>query len=216
MAELIDLKGRKFGRLVVLRQVPSMSASRNALWECVCECGTITTVLSRGLRKGRTKSCGCYAAEAAAKRMRAMAFVHGLSRTKTYRAWSAMKLRCLRTDHPAYPSYGGRGITVCERWMEYENFLHDMGEAPEGMSLERKDNDKGYGPDNCCWATPIEQQNNQRRTVRVTINGRTQSIANWARELGISYSALKHRYMRHGCFDTNHKPRTWPNVGDRV
>lgn len=115
---------------------------------------------------------------------------HGLYKSRTYRIWASMKQRC---NDPDEPRYGGRGITVCDRWQKFENFYADMGEAPEGMSIDREDNDLGYNPDNCRWATPVEQQNNMRSNRLFTHEGKTQTLAEWAREIGLAYHVLKYR-----------------------
>ena len=107
-----------------------------------------------------------------------------------------MKHRCFNSRNRKYAIYGGRGITVCERWLTYENFLADMGEPPPGMSIDRIDNDKGYEPGNCRWATKETQRRNQRRCRRVTFDGRAQTLAEWAEELGFSLQVLQDRERR--------------------
>lgn len=112
----------------------------------------------------------------------------------TYAAWKAMQRRCYDKNAIGYGNYGGRGIQVCERWLlSYDDFVFDMGIRPDGLSLERKDGDKNYCPENCRWATRMEQADNRRTTSRLTYSGRTQSKAAWARELGISWNALNER-----------------------
>lgn len=109
-----------------------------------------------------------------------------------------MRSRCLNPSNASYQHYGARGITVCASWVnDYDQFFVDMGEAPEGRSLERKDNDAGYSPENCIWASLKDQLNNQRRNVRVTHVGRTQTISQWAEELGIPYDTLLARIQRY-------------------
>ena len=109
-----------------------------------------------------------------------------------------MRARCSNPKEPSYPYYGGRGISVCERWDCFDNFLSDMGERPAGMTLERLDADGNYEPENCVWAT-IQQQNcNKRDNVQITFNGRTQTISKWAEELGLPDSALRHRLCKYG------------------
>lgn len=119
---------------------------------------------------------------------------HGLYKSRSYSIWASMKDRCNNPNNPNYHRYGGRGVAVCDRWQEFENFYADMGDAPEGMSLDRADNDLGYSPDNCRWATPVEQQNNMRSNTFVTYEGKTQTLAQWSRELGIPYSRLVYRH----------------------
>lgn len=105
-----------------------------------------------------------------------------------------MLTRCTNPNVPIYKYYGGRGITVCERWEKFENFLVDMGEPPPGLTIDRLDNDKGYFKDNCAWRTPLEQGNNRRNTVKVTFNGLTMTLREWSEHLGVSYEMVKARY----------------------
>lgn len=140
---------------------------------------------------------------------------HGMSDSPMYRAWKTMRSRCCNPNFPSYERYGARGITLCERWHKFENFYADMGERPEGMSVERKDNDGPYSPENCCWATPKEQANNTRWNVKnrpprppktpkpkpavptISHDGRTQTIAEWSREKGFPPLQLAGR-LRNG------------------
>lgn len=122
---------------------------------------------------------------------------HGRSHTPIYRTWASMCNRCTNQNDPNYPRYGGRGITVCERWgSSFDNFLADMGERPEGMSIERKDNSGNYEPGNCRWATRKEQAQNTRRNVQLTFGGRTQPMVAWAAEVGITPAALRLRLQK--------------------
>lgn len=119
-----------------------------------------------------------------------MAYKHGKSNTPTYQSWVAMKKRCSYAKHPAYKHYGGRGITVCDKWQSFAGFYEDMGERPEGTDLDRLDNDSGYYKANCRWATPAEQACNRRNTVVIEFNGRRLMVHEWAAELGIKPSTL--------------------------
>lgn len=112
--------------------------------------------------------------------------VHGMSHTQTHKAWGNMKDRCERSTHPAYAEYEGRGITFCERWQKFDNFFSDMGECPPGLTLERIDNDKGYSPENCKWATRSEQQRNRRACNYLTIDGVKRCLLEWAKIAGIN------------------------------
>lgn len=154
----IDIAGLRFGRLVAVRKVAS------GKWECRCDCGTITLATSGNLRAGRTRSCGCLRGETArivqsedGPRSTGKRRVHGHSpwrrkRSATYRSWTAIKTRCLNPNATDYARYGGSGITLCERWRKFENFLADMGEAPgPGYNVHRKDSKRGYEPGNCEW-----------------------------------------------------------------
>lgn len=119
-----------------------------------------------------------------------------MSRSQLYGTWAMMRARCSNPDHKAYPDYGGRGVTVCERWKSFENFIADMGERPAGMTLDRIDNDKGYSPENCRWATRKQQNNNSRKNRLLTHEGRTQTLSAWAGEAGLSRGALLKRLAR--------------------
>lgn len=118
---------------------------------------------------------------------------HGMSNTKTNQAWADMIQRCLNPNNKQYADYGGRGITVCKRWLTFANFFADMGVAPEGMALDRKNNNLGYNKRNCRWATRRQQESNKRNTPRLTFRGRTQSLMAWAREIGINHITLRGR-----------------------
>lgn len=155
----INLVGKRSGRLIVVRYVGGNWAS----WECKCDCGNLVVVPGCNLRSIRkpTKSCGCFLKDwNLIHKMK-----HGFFGTPEYKTWDSIKQRCLNSAAGDFPRYGGRGITVCDRWKDsFPNFLADMGPRPIGTSIERKDNSKGYSPDNCYWATPTEQNRN-RATV---------------------------------------------------
>jgi len=148
----IDLAGKKFNLLTVVSQAPSDKAG--AAWTCLCDCGETATVNSLKLRTGSTKSCGHLKADRIGLSNR----THGLAnKTKTYRTWKEMRQRCLNPNATQWKWYGGRGVSICERWSTYENFLSDMGERPDGRTIDRKDSDGNYEPSNCRWATQKEQ-----------------------------------------------------------
>jgi len=118
---------------------------------------------------------------------------HRMTKSKTWRAWSSMKERCLNESHPYYHRYGGRGITIDPGWMSFEQFLSDMGQAPEGLTLERVDNNRGYSRQNCRWATFRDQNNNRANNVNVTFMNRTMTVAQWSREVGLERKTLQYR-----------------------
>jgi hypothetical protein len=170
-----DLTGQRFGRLLVKR-LAGVDKSRDTRWECICDCGNTLTVTSSHLMLGHTKSCGCFRVEVSRKwgesrKGISVNFVHGHSSSsrgsprgsRTYSAWKAMRERCSNPKHQKYGYYGGRGISVCERWDSFVNFLFDMGECPPGLTIERVNNGGNYEPSNCKWATRSEQIRNQRR-----------------------------------------------------
>lgn len=155
-----NLVGDVFGRLTVTALGP-MKKTRQT-WICACECGNETTASTSDLRYGSVQSCGCMLRGPTAANQ-----VHGnASRangpTPTYNSWRGMIERCTNPKQAHYARYGGRGVTVCERWTVFENFLSDMGERPPGLTLDRKNNDGNYEPGNCRWATNQEQRHNRR------------------------------------------------------
>jgi len=169
-----DLIGKRFGRLFV-DGFARVDKGGNRRWRCICDCGNVLTVTSNHLASGHTKSCGCFRVETTSKQGKSrkgisVNFVHGHSAgcrgtsrgSRTYSAWKAMRERCLNPRSTRYVWYGARGITVCDRWSSFVNFLQDMGECPPGVTLERIDNDGNYEPGNCKWATMSEQRKNQR------------------------------------------------------
>lgn len=191
MGKRLEIRGKRFGKLVAITPA-GINRSRLVLWKCVCDCGQEIIVTGANLASGNSKSCGC--ARSASLRLRNT--THGKSRRyrSTYTTWRAMITRCTNPKIKCWKHYGGRGITVCDRWLNsFDNFLDDMGEKPPGMTIDRIDSDKGYCKDNCRWATQAEQTRNRRSVLKITWNGKTQIAAEWADELGIPRDALYYR-----------------------
>lgn len=175
----LDLEGRRFGKLVVLRYEAGK-------WACVCDCGNETRGTGTELRQGMKKSCGCL--------WRRGSPTHGMTNTTEHAIWCQIRGRCLSPRNTVYRYYGGRGITICPEWSDFTRFYADMGPRP-GLeySIERKDNNGPYAPWNCRWATDTEQGRNRRSNVLMTHQGRTQTLTEWALEVGISVGTLWQR-----------------------
>lgn len=168
MGNFIDLTGQKFGRLTAL-ELAGRDQKNRISWRCSCDCGNEKTLLGSLLRTGHATSCGCATVEYRKNfgaRMLGHHVTHGLSRTPTQKSWEAMIERCTKPRHQAYARYGGRGITVCDRWRtSFSAFIEDMGVRPDGMCLDRVDPNGNYEKANCRWATMKEQAQNKRNNT---------------------------------------------------
>lgn len=195
-----DMTGQQFGRLTVIAL--GGHAGHQRRWVCRCECGAVVEPAGRELRAGLTKSCGCLRRDAAVE-MGSKSRRHGHAATRkksdspTYNSWRSMIKRCTDPNHVGFARYGGRGIKVDPRWLSFEVFLADMGERPVGKSLDRyPDNDGNYEAGNCRWATAKEQTDNSSSVVMVTMNGKTQCIRDWCRDLGIGKTTVSLRMLK--------------------
>lgn len=197
MGAFIDLTGQKFGRLTVIERAKDhiqTNGRHTVCWLCKCECGNTCEIRSADLKRGATVSCGCYNRDRAKRGDNRRK--HGLHETRLYRIWGAMKSRCNNPKQKEYQHYGGRGIAVCDEWLHELQAFYDWAMASgyaDNLTIDRIDNNKGYSPDNCRWATRIEQNNNTSRNHLITYNGKTQTIAQWAREYNIPYKRLIQR-----------------------
>jgi len=195
----VDLSGSRFGLLVV-NAYAGLDSGGNASWSCLCDCGSCVVVRGSRLRAGETASCGCLRSNTAARSgvVRGDGTLgKGDARRSIYSTWTAMRARCSSPSHPAYKSYGGRGITVCERWSSFENFLADVGERPfPGAELDRIDNNKGYSPENCRWVD-VKTNSRNRRSARMINTPKGEMLLCEAAELsGISAQVLASRIRR--------------------
>lgn len=185
MSKRIDLSGLKFSSLLVLKDVGNNKHGR-AIWECICDCGNHTIVEGAALRIGKSKSCSCKSKS----RLGSVSITHGHTIGKKYSSeyncWIHMKGRCYNTKNKSYPDYGGRGIKVCDRWVnDFNLFLLDMGNKPsKEYSIDRIDNNGDYSPSNCRWATRLQQNRNKRNTVLVEYMGQLKTMPEWCEILG--------------------------------
>lgn len=187
-----DLTGQRFGRLTIIGPGERSSQDRFR-WGCLCDCGSKVNVHGRYLKTGKTTSCGCFRVD----HCRSISIEHGQSRTTEHVIWMDMVARCSRPSHQAYRHYGGRGISVCQRWADsFESFFADMGPRPEGLTIDRKDNNGNYELGNCRWATMKQQNRNRRNNRIVSINGEDMPLVDAAEKFGIPYRKAHARLYR--------------------
>lgn len=194
-----DRTGERFGRLTAIECIGRKGAGKGLYWRCSCDCGNATEVLSSNLGT-RVNSCGCLSREESSRRLKNAVetrTTHGQSQggSPEYRAWKCMMTRCYNPRRAKYKRYGGRGIVVCDRWRQsFESFLADMGARPSPQhSLDRKDNNGNYTPDNCRWATQQEQARNRSNNRTLTLDGKTVSLIEWSAITGIPRRVISDR-----------------------
>ncbi len=192
----IELTGRTCGRLTVVKFGETRRAHR--YWDCLCSCGRIARVSASRINTGKTLSCGCLRAETTVRRNQERTrhgHTTGYGSSPEYVAWRSMRARCYYASNIDYSSYGGRGITVCERWQTFDGFLADMGHRPSpGHTLDRyPDNDGNYEPGNCRWATARQQGRNRRTNHYVTVGVESYTIAEWSERKGVSEDSIRWR-----------------------
>lgn len=195
MPAIINLVGRVFGRLTVVNRTAKVKGVRPK-WFCKCECGNTCIARSGDLLGNKHRSCGCLHLETITIHGHTTNNkVSGHTHSRTYNSWVSMVQRCYNEKDPNYHNYGGRGIRVCQRWKSsFSNFLEDMGNRPPKTSIDRfPDMNGGYEPGNCRWATRREQGNNRRNNHRITFQGKTLTLTEWAREVNISATTLDNR-----------------------
>lgn len=188
MSNVIDNTGKCFGMLIAISRVCNDRWGKTR-WLCLCSCGKKTTVSSNALRAGKIKSCGCVRIQ------------HGHSigsqKSKIYKSWDSMVQRCTNSNFRQYKDYGGRGITICERWKKFINFLRDVGKPPsKNHSIDRINNNGNYCKENCRWSTRKQQARNRRTNRFITHNGKTQCLAEWSEEVCIPVRVI-HWRLKH-------------------
>lgn len=199
-----NLIERKFGRLTVIKRLPNIG--QYIQWLCLCDCGTTKIIRGSNLTSGHTKSCGCLQWETRIK-IGTLNYKHGHANknSRTHMIWQSMIQRCNNKNNKKYKNYGGRGITVCDRWLDkkngFINFYKDVGEIPEGLTLDRSDNNKlinGYSPGNCKLSTTKEQNRNTRRNIMIPSNGQDICLTDYCKIKNLNYGTILHRINKLG------------------
>lgn len=192
---LKDYSGTRFGRLVAVNLVQrDQGRENNHHWRFICDCGSEKVAGIKRVRSGNTTSCGCAFSDMMSERNS----THGLSAShpREYRSWKDMRARCRNPNDTDFKDYGGRGISVCQRWDSFADFFADMGIRPKGATLDRINTDGDYTPSNCRWASATTQANNKRSNRKLTINGETKTLQEWCRIHGLDHSKVRYRLSR--------------------
>ena len=186
----LDISNQRFGRLTAINY--SYTKNGRAYWNCKCDCGNYKDISTKDLRRGTIRSCGCLRVEISRSRMT----THGATYSRLYNIWTSMKQRCETSKQKKFVrDYQNRGIKICKEWHDFSVFQKWALENgyKENLSIDRIDNNKGYFPENCRWVDNLIQANNKRNNHWLTYNNKTQTIAQWARELGMNYNTLDQR-----------------------
>lgn len=195
MPPFIDLTNQKFGRLTVVRRAKN-AKNGHALWNCRCDCGNISIVDGVDLRAGNSQSCGCLQKEIT----RIIKTTHNMARTSEYKTWATMIQRCYNPNNPEFKRYGGRGIKICAEWKnDFMAFYNHIGPKPSKKhSIDRINNEGNYEPGNTKWSLPQEQANNRRSNHKISINGWSLNISQWAKFAGLHQKTLSDRINKLG------------------
>ncbi len=190
MASIINLVGKRVNKLTVVAFF-GRTENYHYMWKCKCECGGEAIVDGSDLRSGRAKGCGCLIGK--------QNTTHGKSKTKTYNVWFGMRKRCHDPQDPAYKNYGARGVSVCDEWLSsFDAFYRDMGDPPEGKTLDRINNDLGYSKENCRWIGMAEQMNNKRNNRVLTAFGMSLTVSEWSKKIGVRSGTIRQRIDYYG------------------
>lgn len=194
MTKKINITGKRYNRLLAIKYVGYSPTSHQSIWEFICDCGKKINLTVGNVKNNHTKSCGCLNKEMSSKRLE----IHGMRLSQEYNTWSQMKKRCNNKNDKSYKNYGGRGIIICDRWLEsFENFFEDMGLKPSPKhSIDRIDNNGNYEPNNCRWATQYEQNNNYSRNIFIEINEERKTIKEWCNIYNLPYHKIYQRIVK--------------------
>jgi len=193
-----DFVGKKFNQLTLLKEVdPHITKGFHIHRKClfICSCGIQKNIQISSVFNGKIQSCGCFSKKETSKRMSIFNKKHGMYGTSEYNSWCSMKKRCLNENHKSYKDYGGRGIKICQTWIDsFDSFIKDMGlKHSKNLSLDRIDNNNGYSKDNCMWSSKKQQTRNQRSNIIINLNGDKKCLSEWAEILGFSFNKLHYR-----------------------
>lgn len=204
MSEVDELIGKKFNMLTVSKYVGRSGKNNRRYYECLCDCGNKTVVEGTNIKNGSVKSCGCLRNKIASENATKRNYKHGMADTRLQKIWSGMKIRCFDKNHVYYKRYGGRGISVCDEWMDFATFANwalNNGYS-DLLTIDRIDNDGNYEPTNCRWVTQKKQNRNRLGNHNVSIGTETHCLSEWAEINNISYNTILSR-LRYGWDDVS-------------